>query len=298
MKAQNGKVRMAKLDTDKHPQVAQQLGIKSLPTVMLVHEGKLVDQFVGFSGEQKVKEFVQKAAGLSRGAVHGANDPNDLMGMQAMLANVIELLKVASTPAAPGEKKHDLSKEEMQDMIGALRTIAGHKLEPLPPGTSKTPKRRADEEAMEIIRGIAHAGLIRCALLDNNTDAAKEIATVTKSNFPKSVQEHPEVKAALSLAALAGNAGATDATDEARTKLEAKIKANPSDSASRLELAKALFAEGAHGEAIQQALELLKRDRGFQDGAARALLIDIFNALGNTDAVKEARRKMTSILLN
>lgn len=243
-----------------------------------------------------MKEFVQKAAGLSSGAPSGAHDPNDLMAMQAMLGNVIALLKVAATPAAPGEPKHELSKEEMQNMVEALRTLAGHKLDPLPPGATKTPKRRADEDQLELIRGIAHAGLVRCALLDNNEQAAKEIANVTKNSFPKLVLEHPEVKSALSLAALSSGAE-TSATDEVRNQLEAKLKSNPNDSASRLALAKALFADGAHGQAIDQALELLKRDRTFQDGAARVLLIDIFNALGNTDMVKEARRKMTSIML-
>jgi putative thioredoxin len=286
---------MAKLDTDKHPQVAQQLGVKSLPTVMLVNEGKLVDQFVGFPGEGKVKEFVVKAAGLSRGNAGQGQDPNDILAMQGMLGNVLELLKVAATPQAPGEPTHEISKDEMQEMIGALRTLASHKLEPLPQGTTKTPKRRTDEDALEMVRGVAHAGLIRCALLDGNQDAAKEIAQVTKNTFSKPVLEHPEVKAALSLASLAAGASSTD---EVRNTLEAKLKENPKDSESRLALAKALFADGAHGQAIEQALELLKRDRTFQDGAARNLLIDIFNALGSNDMVKEGRRRMSSILMN
>ena len=292
MKAQNGRVRLAKLDTDKHPQLAQQLGVKSLPTVMMVSEGKLADQFVGFIGEAKVKEFILKAAGLSSRGGPSANDPNDLQAMQVMLGNVLEMLKVA---AAPGQT-NVISKEETGEMITALRTLCSHKLEPLPPGTTKTPKRRTDEDTLEMIRGIAHAGLIRCALLDSNQQAAKEIATVTKNTFSKAVLDHPEVKSALSLASLAG--GGANASEELRTQLEEKLRENPNDSQSRLTLAKALFADGAHSQAIDHALELLKRDRTFQEGAARNLLIDIFNALGNTDMVKDARKRMTSILLN
>ena len=290
VKAQGGKVRLAKLDTDKNPQVAQQLGVKSLPYVMMVHEGKMVDQFVGFVGEAKVKAFVSKAAGLSRGAAPGKGDANDLASMQQMLFGVLDMLKTASST---GDGAY--SKEEMVEMVGALRTLASQRMDPLPAGTSKTPKRRADEDTLELIRGIAHAGLIRCALLDNNAEAAKEIAQVTKNSFSKVVLENSEVKSALSLASLIAG---TNASDNARANLEANIAANPNDSESRLTLAKTLFAEGAHSAAIEHALELLKRDRAFKEGAARLLLIDIFNALGPNDTVKEARRKMTSILMN
>lgn len=293
VRAQGGRVRLAKLDTDKHPQMAQQLGIKSLPTVMMVSEGKLVDQFVGFTGEAKVKEFVAKAASLAKvGGPQGGDAANDLVSMHQMIGGVLEMLKAASAAG----KTSPVSKEEMVEMVGALRTLASQKLDPLPQGTPKTPKRRADEDSLELIRGLAHAGLVRCALLDGNDEAAKEIAQATKTQFSKMVLENPEVKSALSLASLAAGVSASDSK---RAELEARIKSNPKDSDARLELAKALFAEGAHGAAIEQALDLLRKDRTFKDGAARTLLLDIFNALGGSnDIVKEARRKMSSILMN
>lgn len=64
VEAQDGKVRLAKLDTDNQPELAQALGIQSLPTVFTVHNGKAVDQFIGLLGEEEVEAFVQKAASL------------------------------------------------------------------------------------------------------------------------------------------------------------------------------------------------------------------------------------------
>jgi putative thioredoxin len=47
VREQNGKVLMAKLDTDAHPQLAQGLKVQSLPTVYGVNGGKAVEQFIG-----------------------------------------------------------------------------------------------------------------------------------------------------------------------------------------------------------------------------------------------------------
>lgn len=62
VQAQNGKVRLAKLDTDANPELAQQLNIQSLPTLYTVHAGKVVDKTMGFAGEAKVQQYVEKAA--------------------------------------------------------------------------------------------------------------------------------------------------------------------------------------------------------------------------------------------
>ena len=60
VEAQDGKVRLAKLDTDNQPELAQALGIQSLPTVFTVHNGKAVDQFIGLLGRKKSKHLFRK----------------------------------------------------------------------------------------------------------------------------------------------------------------------------------------------------------------------------------------------
>ncbi|KAJ1635334.1 hypothetical protein T492DRAFT_863499, partial [Pavlovales sp. CCMP2436] len=61
--AQGGAVRLAKLNVDNNPELAQSLQIKSLPTVLLVHKGKLVDQFTGVVTDEELAAFVRKLAG-------------------------------------------------------------------------------------------------------------------------------------------------------------------------------------------------------------------------------------------
>ena len=63
-----GSVRLAKVDVDKLPELAQALQVKSMPTVMLVHQGKLVDSFVGLPDDAAIAAFVQKATELAGGA--------------------------------------------------------------------------------------------------------------------------------------------------------------------------------------------------------------------------------------
>lgn len=292
VKAQNGKVLLAKLNSDDHPQVAQQLQVKSLPTVLLVHQGKMVDQFVGFQGEAAVVQFVQKAAGLATNASEG--EP-DLSQVQTMLSNVLEVLKMAATTSTSAGSTGP-SKQEIEQLISALRSLSEFQLPPLPSGTSKTEKRRQDEDAAEMVRAVSLSGLVRCALINQDHAAAKAVCDVLRTKYSQKLLENPEIKAALALASLSADEPGQGGNE--KDALMEAIAKNSADSESRLRLAKVYYNQGEHTQAMDTALELLKRDRAYGDGAARLLLIDIFNALGNTDQVKEARRKMTSILLN
>lgn len=77
-------MRLAKLNVDLVPEIAQAVQVKSLPTVMLVHKGKLVDQFQGVLPDAKLKEFIQKAVDLCGGGPQG---PKALEEAAALLAN-------------------------------------------------------------------------------------------------------------------------------------------------------------------------------------------------------------------
>ncbi len=62
-----GKVRLAKMNTDDHPAVAQQLGIQSLPTVYAFVNGQPVDGFMGAQPESQIQALVDRLAGGSEG---------------------------------------------------------------------------------------------------------------------------------------------------------------------------------------------------------------------------------------
>ena len=63
-----GAVRLAKVNVDNLPEIAQALQVQSLPTVMLLHDGKLVDQFKGVLPDEQLKSFIEKAVQLAGGA--------------------------------------------------------------------------------------------------------------------------------------------------------------------------------------------------------------------------------------
>jgi len=57
-----------------------------------------------------------------------------------------------------------------------------------------------------------------------------------------------------------------------------------------------LLVEGESEAALQQFIEMLRRDRGYQDQLPRKALIDAFRVIDDPDLVSEYRRKMASVL--
>lgn len=81
--------------------------------------------------------------------------------------------------------------------------------------------------------------------------------------------------------------------------LEAKLEANPDDHATRLELSKAYAAQSRFREALEAALEVVRRDRFYEQGAGRTALLNLFEALAGEqydDLVREFRRKLSATL--
>ena len=81
--------------------------------------------------------------------------------------------------------------------------------------------------------------------------------------------------------------------------LRAKLDAEPGDLATRLLLAQALAAASRHKDALEQYLEVVRRDRKFQDGAARKAMLDIFDLLGSgNELVDHYRSELAKILFS
>lgn len=81
--------------------------------------------------------------------------------------------------------------------------------------------------------------------------------------------------------------------------LEARLAANPDDHAARLELSKAYAAQSRFREALDAALEVVRRDRFFDEGAGRKAILALFEALSGEqydDLVREFRRKLSAAL--
>lgn len=108
------------------------------------------------------------------------------------------------------------------------------------------------------------------------------------------VDYQDEARASALRARLALADGAADTAP-----LEARLAANPDDHAARLELSRAYAAQSRFREACEAALEVVRRDRFFDEGAGRKALLQLFEALAgeqHDDLVREFRRKLSAAL--
>ncbi|NBC96918.1 MAG: thioredoxin [Deinococcus-Thermus bacterium] len=135
----------------------------------------------------------------------------------------------------------------------------------------------------------ALGGLARAHLALGEIDKAEGILTTA----PESVFNAPELEAARAQVELARQAEKAGPVGDLRARLEA----NPDDHQTRFDLATALHAGGQTEEAVEELLELFRRDREWNDGAAKAQLLKIFEALPATDpVVQKGRRRLSSMI--
>jgi putative thioredoxin len=105
-------------------------------------------------------------------------------------------------------------------------------------------------------------------------------------------------------AAVAAARAALEVAEQAKslgpvTELEAKVQANPLDHQARFDLAVALNANGKREEAVNHLINIVKRDRKWNDDGARKQLVQFFEAWGPTDpATVEGRKRLSSILFS
>lgn len=138
----------------------------------------------------------------------------------------------------------------------------------------------------------ARAGLARIYLdMDHDPEAQDLIR-----NAPDAVADHPEIKAVLSKMALTDAAPAPEEEDPT-VELSAKVENNPDDLDARLELAKALASMGRNAEAVDHLLYSVRKNRAYNNEAARLFLLTVFEAEGpQSDVSIKGRRELSSIL--
>jgi putative thioredoxin len=149
----------------------------------------------------------------------------------------------------------------------------------------------AEVLSVEATNIAALAGLAKCYVTTGAIDQAKQ----TLALVPESKRGDAAVKAvqaAIDLAEQASSLGPV-------TELEQKVAANPLDHQARFDLATALNAAGKRSEATQQLLEIVKRDRKWNEDGARKQLVQFFDAWGPTDeATVEGRKRLSTILFS
>ena len=242
-----GKLRLAKVNIDEHPQIAQQFRVQSIPAVFAIADGRVVDGFVGAVPESQVKAFADRLL-----AGHGGED-EEAAEIAAAIEQAKKLIEAgdAGTAAAIFDQVH----QHAPDNLAAL------------------------------------GGLARAQIALGKLAEAKTLIDAV----PQDKQGDAEIAAARSALELAEAAAKSGPLDE----LKAKVEASPKDHAARFDFANALYAAGRQEEAIEQLLDLFRRDRKWNDEAARKQLLKLFEALGpNHPVVASGRRRLSSLLFS
>ncbi len=241
VKAARGKIRLARMNIDEHPQIAQKLGIQSIPAVVAFRDGQMLDGFMGALPESEINSFIERCI--------GPVGPD----VEALFAEAQGLLETDDIDAAEaayfGIIEHDPAH------AGALAGLA----------------------RVNISRGkLGEAKAILDAIPANQAQAAPVAAA----------------RAALALEEQAGSVGDL-------AGLLARVENVPTDHQARYDLAVALNAAGRRDAAAQELLNLFRRDRSWNDDAARKLLLQLFESWGSLDpATLSARRQLSSLLFS
>ncbi|MDH3637315.1 MAG: thioredoxin [Gammaproteobacteria bacterium] len=223
-----GGVVLAKVNTDVEGDLAAQLQIRSLPTVMLFHQGRIVDQFMGVQPESAIKAmlepYVSERSNEAIESAMGRYQSGDRTAAIAALQAAIEenpnddeaRLALAEILIA------DEGPERVSDLLHDL--------------TAET-KRSA-----------------RYKTLDAKLYFADQAADIPKAeNSTTELEQHPD------------------------------------DLGIRYRLAIALVQQGDYEQALEHLLEIIRRDRGFEDEIARRTMLRIFDLLGAGEQVSRYR---------
>ena len=130
-------------------------------------------------------------------------------------------------------------------------------------------------------------GLARAMIAGGRSDEARAML----DSLGEAEGKHPAIaraRAALELAAAPG----VDVSAE-----QARLDANPDDHEARFAIAQAAMASGDRDKAADELLEIVKRDRDWNDGAARARFLQMLEAAGFEDPWGRAQRRRLSALL-
>jgi putative thioredoxin len=139
---------------------------------------------------------------------------------------------------------------------------------------------------------VALAGLARVALAKGDLAGAKQAL----AQVPADQANHADIAAATAALAVAEEAQSASGQ---LGELERRVAENPTDHQARYDLALAAFGAGQRQRAVDELLEVVRRDRNWNDAAARKQLVKLFEALGFADPISiDGRKRLSSILFS
>jgi len=230
----DGALLLAKVNTETERQIAAAFQIRSLPTVLLVKNGQIVDGFQGVLPEGQIRQFLEQ---------HG------------MIPAPAE--STGSANSAPISPEADI--ERLRALMAEQPDQAEHQLD-----------------------------LALALLKTGQFEEARHLVDTLPANLASDERAH-KARAQLGFAALLEGAAS-------RAELEAALAAQPDDHHARHQLGARLLLAGESEAGLDQFLEILRRDRQFDDALGKRALIDAFQVLDDADLISRTRRKMSSIL--
>ncbi|MBI5329290.1 MAG: co-chaperone YbbN [Betaproteobacteria bacterium] len=231
-----GKFLLAKVNSDQNQELAAQFGVRGIPNVKAVYQGRIVDEFSGALPESAVREFLDRLI----------PSPAD------------ELRAQAAQQKAAG------------DLAGAMQTLAA-------------------ASNLDISNEDVRIDAAEVLLELNEADEARRLLDSLSADN-KASSRVQQLLAKLAFAGSGADSGAADA-------LRARIGADANDHQARYDLANLLVGQGQPAAGLDELLEIVHRDRTWNEDAARKQILAVFTLLGGQgEVVSTYRRKLASAL--
>ena len=231
----NGAFRLAKIDVEAEQQLAAMFGVRSIPTVVLISGGQVVDGFAGALPEGEIRKFLAK---------HGLEPLDGDAGIDA--------------PA--------MSAETPEEAINRIQQAI-----------AAEPERA--ELKLDLALALMRAGQVGPA------QAELDALPANLGSDARAVRLRNQLELASALA------GAPSMEE-----LRARVQSSDTDWQARDLLGVRLLIEGDAAAGLDQFLDILKRQRDWQDGQAKKRLLAAFATIDDADLVGSYRRKMASLL--
>jgi putative thioredoxin len=194
--------------------------------------------------------------------------------LKTALDQLLTQLKVEAEGAAP--------QADIEPLLGMGEQILGEGDAPRAVSIFRQIRDMAPDNPQAI------GGLVRALIAAGEAPEAKEILDGLDAELAKK----PEIARARAALEVASAAPAADTS-----ALEARLKKNPGDHEARFELAAARMADGDRDSAANALLEIIERDREWNEGAARKRLLQLIEAQGLEDPWSRDQRRRLSALL-
>jgi len=249
---------LAKINVDEEQFIASQFQVRSIPTVYAMFQGQPVADISSARTESQLKQMLEQLLSQLPVQPGAAGDESAPQGPSPEeLAQFVAMGEAALTE---GDAQRAAS------IFAQVTEFAGD-------------------------NAPAHAGLVRALVAMGQVEEAKQVLAAMEAD-PRLASD-PAMAAAKSAVELAG----TQVDDGELARLREAAGAAPDDMEAQFAFAEAAFASGARDDAADTLLAMIEKDRDWNDGAARAKLLQIFEATGLEDEwVVATRRRLSKIL--